>query len=206
MARYSINIESKEPVDTVENVLTNVNWIKKAVADAGYPVDDYSFESQFNIGELSCTCDSEEELRVEALGQNTVFSNTTLNFKHDDDYIGFIISPSNVINEGKNVFISCNNKTMLSNIVALLKIKTSENEDNSASSIVINANNINSSNIVVGSGNTANVNAAPAPAKKSIWKDIWAGILKNIIWVLVVAIILIVLAYFGITKPDWLRL
>jgi len=103
MAKYSINIESKEPVDTVENVLVNVDWIKKAVADAGYSVDDYSFESIFSVGELSCTCDSEEELRVEALGQDIVFSNTTMNFTHDDDYIGFVISPSNIINEGKNV-------------------------------------------------------------------------------------------------------
>lgn len=206
MAKYSIEITSYAPVDSVEHVLENVNWIKNAVKEAGYNAEKYVFESNFDIGELSCTCESEEELRTEALGQEVVFFNASLNFFFGKNHIGFILNKSDSINEGKNVFISCNDKTMLSCIVSKLKHQEKKQLDSQTSSVVVHAEGASSSNIVIGSGNTASINTASQPAPKSFWKDIWAGILKNIIWVVVAAIILAALAYLGITQPDWLKL
>ena len=206
MATYSINIESRFPVDSLENVLKNIEWIKRAGADAGVSAKDPIFNSSFSVGELSCECKSEEELRTEALGQKVCFSDTMLYYQIGDEHIAFSFHPCRITDDGKNAYISCNDKTLLSTVMAHLKTADTEIKESSLGPVVIQANNVSTSNIIVGSGNTSTVNAAAQSGKKSFWKDIWAGILKNIIWVIIVAVILIVLAFLGITKPEWLQL
>lgn len=157
MAKYSIRIESYVPVDSVENDLLNVDWIKSAVKEAGYRIDRYRFESNFTIGELSCTCESEEELKTEALGQSVNLSTTIMYFFSGKKHISFFLDKNDSANKGKNIFITCNDKTMLSSIVACLRKKAAQKSAGPTGSVVINASNVNSSNIVVGSGNTASV-------------------------------------------------
>lgn len=206
MANYSIEIESYMPVDSVDHVLMNCNWIKAALLRAGYSIDDYHFESNFEMGELSCTCKSEEELRKETLGQNVEFFSILLMFfqKKDTQNICFFMKKSDMLNKRKNISINCDDKTMLSIVVENLRHLANEKNDAFSNSVEIHAEGANSSNIIVGSSNSASIEKPPE-AKKSFWKEIWAGLLQNIFWAILVALILLVLAFLGIKQPDWLK-
>lgn len=104
-----------------------------------------------------------------------------------------------------NIYVSCNDKLLLLDLKTFLLKEKSILSDQSEGHISINAVN---SSVVVGRDNTVNATiteTCPKDNKPSFWTEILQGIVQNIVWVIVIAIIALIFAVFGESIPDWLR-
>lgn len=210
MAEFSIRVESILDVDSCEHVLEINHWIRECIAKAGIICDSYYFRISFYMGDLHCDCYNEDEFKYHALGQEISISNYYLKTKNgNDSEISFFLQCKQ--ENKKNIFVSSTNKIMLSEIIAIMKGEKERIERGivaSPASVIINANSGNIGVISAGDNNfikTKTEIVTGSTQKRSIWKNIWEMIVTNIIWVIIVAVILSILAILGITQPDWLK-
>ena len=201
----SIKVSAPYDADSCEGVLAICSWIKEAVCKCGIEIksEEYSFRCSFKAGDISYDCYSVDEFKKHAFGQKIIVYTCYLVVYHDNDKIYFGISDKAWRED--NICVSCNDKLLLLDLKTFLLKEKSILSDQSEGHISINAVN---SSVVVGRDNTVNATiteTCPKDNKPSFWTEILQGIVQNIVWVIVIAIIALIFAVFGESIPDWLR-
>lgn len=215
MTDFSIRVEAILDIDSCEHILAINRWIKESVASAGVECDRYTFRASFFMGELHVDCDDEMEFKEHAFGQEiSVYEYYLTGYTTDGLRIG--CSVCRKCREEKNLSISCKDKHVLADIVSALRFakENYDREHTTVNNVNINVENSQVGAITVGDNNhietkvehEVEIKSAPAETEDSFWQGVWQTIVSNLVWVVIASLILLLLVYFGITKPDWLTL
>ena len=188
MAEFSTTIKSKYSVDTFENTKKTYEWIYAAIKEAKLMKAKIKEDFLFNVGKITCSCDSIKEFTENTYGQLDYRLIYMKIFQID------IRSNSNlfVTVDNNGISISSNSKSNIEKIIQLLEKKPQKN----GVTIVENQYNIGDIN---GSYNNVNqgadnVIALPTDKEKNSKFKHWVeailqNLLANWIWIAIPAAI-----------------
>lgn len=210
MGSYSTNIDLGIPTDSRENMIQYYEFIDVWTDSLGLDNKKIEVEFQYAIGKITCVSDSFEEFKAESVGQQTDFVHITIHIFDGDIKLYYISVHNRYESSPENVYISCDSRQMLSNLLDSLE-QTNEkyfSQDNEqqiieqhfhGNQISITDSQVTNSNIG-GESNTINVNdnKKEKTTQRTIAETIIANITSNIIWWILGAIAVVVLAYWGI--------
>lgn len=182
MASFSQTIEGKYGVVTYQETKNTYDWIMKSIGKGGFEKLKVATTFQFDISEISCSCESLEEFVSCAYGQNDYsFIAMTFNVYSGDKSLCYIS-----VSYSSKVRISTDTKYLLENIVGLLK-DTSLNEVEVDDSISVAYIEHQSNDVIInGDSNTVATNSStavnielPTNAEPK-WKQNFRAIMQNL--------------------------
>lgn len=210
MGSYSTNIDLGIPTESREDLIQYYEFINTWTDFLD--LDDKKIKAtfQYDIGQITCTSDSFEEFKSESIGQKTDLTDITIHIYDGDNSRYYISIRKRYESFPKNVYISCESRQMLSKLLdcveqAKEKYFSQDNEQQiieqhfHGNQISITDSQVTNSNIG-GESNTINVNddKKEKTTQRTIAETIIANITSNIIWWILGAIAVVVLAYLGI--------
>ena len=215
MTNFSINVEAILDIDTCEHILEINRWIKESISKAGVDCDNYSFRASFFMGDLYVDCNDEMEFKEHTFGQEIRVYEYYLNaYPTDSPPIRFSVCRKE--RTEKNLSIECQDKHTLADIVSIFRHEKEnyDREHTSSNNVNISIENSQVGAIAVGNNNHLKTNVEHeaeteqqvAQSELTFWQGVWQTIISNTLWVVIASIILFLLIYLGITKPDWLAL
>lgn len=212
MGSYSTNIDLGIPTDSRENMIQYYEFIDAWAGLLGLDNKKIEAEFQYDIGQITCVSESFEEFRAESVGQQTDFVHITIQIFDGDIKLYYISVRSRYEYSPENVYISCDSRQMLSNLLdcfeqAKEKYFFQGNEQQiieqhfHGDQISITDSQITNSNIG-GKSNIINTNDGKKEktTKRTIIETIIANIASNAIWWMLGAIAMAVLAYWGVNN------
>ena len=172
MADFNISIDNKYTTDTYENTKLTYQWIYNAMTEARIVNVKIKEEFMFDIGKLSCNCNSMQEFTDYAYGQDS-FTLIEMKVYQINPWTGKYLFISV---DDEDVRISTNNKTDLEKIVGILKREKISEEKHIDNYYSISANNIN-----INHGNNNTINTTYQNCGESKLKQWFVAIIQNLL-------------------------
>ena len=175
MADFSILIKNKFSVDTFENTKKTYEWIYNSLSEANLVKAKIKSNFLFDVGKITCTCDSFEEFKKNAFGYSDFKLNRMsifqITLRNDNIHIY-------VDNSGLRV--SSNNKMYVEKLIQILNKDTIANDTTYIENQYI-ISNIKGNNNNINQGGRNNIIISNDKEKFSKLKQWVESILQNLL-------------------------
>ncbi len=195
MTSFKITIEGKYGVKTYQETKNTYDWIIRSLRKAGLDCTKLEIKFLFDLGAISCSCNSIEEFVSNAYGASE-YSLTDMSICVVGNTTGVVFVS---VNHKNQLYISVDNKNSLEHIVDLLnKTTLSESEINEAVSVTFIGSQYNNAPAISGNNNTVNITSHNEEPKIKQWiKAVAQNILANWIWYLLTIAATAAITYFA---------
>ena len=175
MADFSLLIKNKFSVDTFENTKKTYEWIYNSLSEANLVKAKIKSNFLFDVGKITCTCDSFEEFKKHAFGYSDFKLNRMsifqITLRNDNIHIY-------VDNSGLRV--SSNNKMYVEKLIQILNKDTIANDTTYIENQYI-ISNIKGNNNNINQGGSNNIIISNDKEKFSKLKQWVESILQNLL-------------------------
>lgn len=193
MADFSIPIKNKLSVDTFENTKKTYEWIYNSLSEANLVKAKIKSNFLFDVGKITCKCDSFEEFKKHAFG----FSDFKLN-RMSIFQITLRNDNIHIYVDNSGLWISSNNKMYVEKLVQILNKDTISNDTTYIENQYI-ISNIKGNNNNINQGGSNNIIISNDKEKISRLKQWLESILQNLLanWLgyLLTAIVTLIIGY-----------
>lgn len=193
MADFSIPIKNKLSVDTFENTKKTYEWIYNSLSEANLVKAKIKSNFLFDVGKITCKCDSFEEFKKHAFG----FSDFKLN-RMSIFQITLRNDNIHIYVDNSGLWISSNNKMYVEKLVQILNKDTISNDTTYIENQYI-ISNIKGNNNNINQGGSNNIIISNDKEKISRLKQWVESILQNLLanWLgyLLTAIVALIIGY-----------
>ena len=216
MASFSKEIYAKYKKFDYDGVIKNFDWITTMIKELFDDIIEPYVQIAFTMGDIDCSCNSINEFKEHAYGQNiSVYTYNVSFYQNTNDEkirTAFMILSDY---KEKQIKVCCDDKQTLIKICTALENSLSAQEEKQPILLQQTVNRIDqSTNISIGDNNTiqdSNIGAGNQLQKEehsekdSFWNPIWQTLVANWMWFLLGLGVAALLTYFGFNNTDWMN-
>lgn len=216
MISFSQSVPLKYQNLDYSGVIENYDWITGIIGSLFENIEQPEVDISFYLGKISCHAKSMKAFKKSAYGQEIRVFSYDLNFKQkiSEEYY---VTLATVFIDKPEVKIYCDSKEILIDICAALEnsLKPKEPEPiviqqvtniHNDESVHLNLGDNNTiQDVNIGKSNTIKKDVSASTPKNDYWKPVAQNLTARVIWVVLGALAVALLGYYGINYTDFMK-